>query len=99
MDVCLSALDSWLDGSSASLDLISEVGSIKNSEIMEIDFVDKSDNVGDSTVQVIEVSVHQKPVGGHIRHLGIGTGPNHEYYVSSASELHSVQLTLSRVQV
>ena len=30
---------------------------------MEIDFVDKSDNVGDSTVQVIEVSVHQKPVG------------------------------------
>ena len=30
---------------------------------MEVDFVDNSDNVGDSTVQVVEVSVHQGPVG------------------------------------
>ena len=53
----------WLDGSSTSSDLISEVSSIKYSEITELDFVDNSDNVGDSTVQVVEVSVHHGPVG------------------------------------
>ena len=35
----------------------------KDSEIMELDFLDNSDNVGDSTVQVDEVSVYQGPVG------------------------------------
>ena len=30
---------------------------------MELNFVDDSDNVGDSTVQVDEISVHQGPVG------------------------------------
>ena len=55
------SLDTWLEGLSTSSDLISEVNSIKESEIME--FVDNSDNVGVSTVREVEVSVHQRPVG------------------------------------
>ena len=53
----------WLEGSSTSSDLISEVGSIKDSEIMELYFVDNSDTVGDGTVQVVDVLVLQGPVG------------------------------------
>ena len=44
---------------------------------MELDFVDHSDNVGYSTVMVVEVSGTS---WGHIHHLDNGTGPNHVYY-------------------
>ena len=57
------SLDTWLEGSSTSSDLISEVGSIKDSEIMELYFVDNSDTVWDGTVQVVDVLVLQGPVG------------------------------------
>ena len=66
-------LDMWLEGSSTSSDLISEVCSINDSEIMELDFIDNSDNVVVSTVREVEVSVRV-----HQSHLGITTGPNHE---------------------
>ena len=57
------SLDTWLEGSSTSSDLISDVGSIKDSEIMELYFVYNSDTVGDGTVQVVDVLVLQGPVG------------------------------------
>ena len=60
----LLALEMWLEASSTSSDLISEVSSIADSEIRNLDFMHNSINVGDSTIQVVELSVHQGPVGG-----------------------------------
>ena len=53
-------LDTWLEDSSTSSDLISEVSSIKDSENMEPDFNNNSDNVVVSSVEEVEVSVHQE---------------------------------------
>ena len=56
-------LDTWLEGSSISSDLISEVSSIKDSEILDLDITNNSDIVVVSTVEEVEVSVHQ---GSHL---------------------------------
>ena len=40
------SFDMYLEGLQISLDIISEVGSIKESEIMELDFIDYSNIVG-----------------------------------------------------
>ena len=60
--------------------------SIKDFEIRDLlGFLDNSGKVGNSTVHVVEISVHQGPVGGPIRHFGNGTGPNYGYYGPSAA--------------
>ena len=56
------SLDTWLEGWSTSSDLYQRSVPFKGTEVMELDFVDNSDNVGVSTVREVEVSVHQGPV-------------------------------------
>ena len=57
------SLDTWLDCSSTSSVIISEASSIKDSEIMGLDFIDNSDIVG--SVRDVEVLVYREPVGSH----------------------------------
>ena len=59
----VSALETWLEHTSTSSGLLSVVGSIADSEIRNLGFIDNFINVGDGTVMVVEVSVHQGPVG------------------------------------
>ena len=58
---------------------------------MELDFVDNSDNVEDSTVQVLRYKCI-RGCWGHLRHLGNGTGPNYKYNGPSAAMRHSVNV-------
>ena len=64
------------------------VSSIKNSKIMELDFIDNSDNVVVSTVREGGLCT-SGTCWGHIRHLCYGTVPNHG---SSGAMHHSVNM-------
>ena len=63
---------------------------------MELNFNNNSDNVVVSSVEEVEVSVHQELVGVSSNHLGFGTGPNHEYYSSNAAMRRSVNGSLNQ---
>ena len=57
---------------------------------MELDFVDNSVNVGDSTVKVVGGISASVTSWGRIRHLGNGTGPNHGLTLSAPFLVQSI---------
>ena len=84
-------LDTWLEGSSTSLDLILEVSSIKDSEILDLDITNNSDIVVVSTVEELGSQYIRNLFGSHLPSW-LWNRPNQEYFCSSAAIRRSINL-------